>query len=41
MCCLNGKHFEQRNLSRGNMLFIAGFDKSVGKVIRSFINEEF
>jgi len=41
VCCLNGKHVEQMNLCRTNMLFIAGFDKHVGKLIYSFINEEF
>lgn len=40
-CCLNGKHSEQKNLSRDNMLFIAGFDKNVGNIIASFINDEF
>lgn len=41
ICCLNGNHKEQINLGRANILFIAGFDKNVGKVINSFINEEF
>lgn len=39
--CLNGKHHEQINLGRGNTLFIIGFDKNVGKLINSFIKEDF
>lgn len=34
-------HVEQSNLNRQNMLFIAGFDKNVGKLIDSFIKNEF
>ncbi|XP_050423592.1 uncharacterized protein LOC126835217 [Adelges cooleyi] len=41
VCCLNGKHSQQSNLGRGNMLYIVGFDKYVGKIIASFINGEF
>lgn len=41
MCCLNGKHTQQSNVSRQNMLFVSGFDKNVGKVISSFMNGEF
>ncbi|VVC32718.1 TROVE domain [Cinara cedri] len=41
VCCLNGKHVEQNNLIGNNQLFIAGFDKYIGKVIDGFIKEDF
>jgi len=41
ICCLNGKHTEQINLGRGNMLFVVGFDRNIAKVIDSFLNAEF
>lgn len=41
LICLNGKHYDQINLGRGNKLFIIGFDKNVGKIINSFIKEDF
>jgi len=41
ICCLNGKHTDQISLGRGNMLFIVGFDRNIGKIIDSFINAEF
>ncbi|VVC28670.1 Hypothetical protein CINCED_3A009897 [Cinara cedri] len=41
VCCLNGKHSEQSNLKGNNNLFIAGFDKYIGKVIDGFIKEDF
>ncbi|XP_029345221.1 60 kDa SS-A/Ro ribonucleoprotein isoform X2 [Acyrthosiphon pisum] len=41
LLCLNGKHYDQINLGRRNTLFIIGFDKNVGKLINSFIKDDF
>ncbi|XP_050523905.1 uncharacterized protein LOC126895752 [Daktulosphaira vitifoliae] len=41
VCCLNGKHSEQSNFGRSNTFLVIGFDKNVGMLIQSFINEEF
>ncbi|VVC29540.1 TROVE domain [Cinara cedri] len=41
VCCLNGKISQQRSLNNNKVLLIKGFDKNVGKIINSFIHNEF